>query len=102
MRILENSVYIDNINFNQFKDVKILAAVNLDIKKNLLRICFSMDKLYIPKHLYDHPDMAEVRAEFEFKERTTSLGMNWNLLTDEMTPATSLSLHGTNRGMPDG
>ena len=102
VRILENSVYIDNINFDQCKDIKILAAVILDIKKNLLRIGFHLNKLYVPRHLYDHPDMAGVRDEFEFKEETVTLGMKWNLVTDEMVPATSLSLHGTNRGMPEG
>ena len=82
VRILENSVYIDNINFYQCKDVKTLAAAILDIKRNLLRIGFNLNKLYVPRHLYDHPDMAEVRNEFEFKEETTTLSMRWNLVTD--------------------
>ena len=102
VKIIENSIYVDNINLDFCANPKILAEAIMDIKRNLARLSFHMNKLYLPKHLYDHPDMAEVREAFQFKEKTTSLGCIWNLVSDEVVPNTSLSLYGNHRGMPEG
>ena len=99
---LDQSVYIDNINLDHNTTVSGLADTIVDMKTNLGRIGLNLDKLYLPKYLYDHPDMAPVRALFDFKPETVTLGQRWDLVTDQMTPNTSLSLHGSHRGMPTG
>ena len=100
--ILKNSVYVDNVNIDHCVDPKTLNDVIVDLKLNLQRIGLNMDKLYVSKELYDHPDMAGVRELFSFKDSTTTLGTRWSLVEDEMVPNTSLSLHGSHRGMPEG
>ena len=89
---LDQSGYIDNINFDHNTTVKELADTIVDMKTNLWHIGLNLDKLYLPKALYDHPDMAPVRALFDFKPETVTLGQRWDLVTDQMTPNTSLSL----------
>lgn len=100
--ILKNSVYVDNVNIDNCPDPKTLNDVIVDLKLNLQRIGLNMDKLYVSKELYDHPDMAGVRELFSFKDSTTTLGTRWSLVDDVMVPNTSLSLHGSHRGMPEG
>ncbi len=59
--ILKGSVYVDNVNVDNCPGPKTLNDVIIDLKVNLQRIGLVMDKLYVSKEIYDHPDMAGVR-----------------------------------------
>ena len=121
VRIMHESIYVDNISVDLATSVKIAADVLDDIVAALNSIGMPVDKFYIPETIYNDPDFQEVKRKYNivFKEKTTTLGFEWNLrciiykLTffgnavklfrdDTIIPCTHLTLWPANRGVPTG
>ena len=98
------STYVDNIGFVVIPEVKQLAMSLIDVKTAMDKNNLVVDKFYIPRKIYDHPDMKEFKEKYnvDFKPCTVTLGVSWCLIEDSVVPATNLTLYPTHRGIPTG
>ena len=101
---VSDATYVDNIGFVTIPGVGELALSLIDVKTAMDKNNLVVDKFYIPKKIYDHPDMKIFKEKYDvsFKPCTVTLGVSWCLIEDTVVPATNLTLYPTHRGIPSG
>ena len=101
---IRDSCYVDNLNVDKAKSPTELANCIVDLKVNLGKIKLVIDKLYLPRWIWDMDEMKPVRDLYndDFKPVTNSLGLVWDLHRDEFVPNTNLTIFDNYRGMPGG